>query len=206
MMSVLRLLRRRVLIHRRLLAALFAFVAVYAALRALTPAEAPTRQVLVAATDLPAGTRLAAKDLTTIGALPDALPAAAVTEAPRLVGRTLAVPVRSGEVITDVRLLGRALQSAYPGLVATPVRLSDASVVALLKPGDVVDVIAGDPQGRQPPRVLATAARVLAVPPEPRGFAASPDGALTLLAVRPEESALAAAAPVAGYVTVVWSR
>ncbi len=148
------------LARRRLLAAVLVAVAVAAGLQA--SADPPPRRdiVLVAARDLPSGAALAADDLVEVGFAPGTAPAG-LAEAP--VGRVLAAPLRAGEAVTDVRLVGPALTRAHPGLVAVPVRLPDAGMVALLRVGDVVDLVAADPQGGEP-AVVAHAVPVLAVP------------------------------------------
>ncbi|MFE4862447.1 hypothetical protein [Streptomyces sp. NPDC056670] len=74
-------------------------------------------------------------------------------------------------------------------VVSAPVRIADAETVRLLRPGDVVDVIASanapSPGGGEA-RVLATGARVTRVPGRP---GAPPEaGALVVLAV-PRETA-----------------
>ncbi|AZM46517.1 hypothetical protein DMB38_12435 [Streptomyces sp. WAC 06738] len=57
------------------------------------------------------------------------------------------------------------------GEVLAPVRIADAGVAGLLKPGDVVDVLAVDADDGGPARVVARAARVAEVP----GTAGAPD-------------------------------
>jgi hypothetical protein len=78
-------------------------------------------------------------------------------------GRTLAAPVRRGEPVTDVRLVGPGLADGHPGLTAVPVRLPDAGMVGLLAAGDRIDLVAADPQGTGA-RVVAAGVPVLAVP------------------------------------------
>jgi len=152
--------RRAVLRRRRPLAALLAAVAVAAGLQAAAPPAPPRTGVLVAARDLPSGVLLAPGDLTRVafapGSVPDGLAAGAV-------GRTLAAPLRRGEPVTDVRLVGPALARGHPGLAALPVRLPDAAMAALLRVGDRIDLVAADPQG-SPARVVATDVPVLALP------------------------------------------
>ena len=63
------------------------------------------------------------------------------------VGRTLAAPLRAGEPVTDVRLVGPALAAGAPGADALPVRLPDAGMVGAARAGDRIDLIATDPQG-----------------------------------------------------------
>src|SRR5690606_31667389 len=69
-----------------------------------------------------------------------------------------------------------------------PVRLPDAGMAALLRPGDVVDLLATDP-GTGQAQVVATDVTVLAVPVDvPAGPVTGPDGALAVVGVRPDES------------------
>ena len=80
-------------------------------------------------------------------------------------GSTLAGPVRRGEVITDVRLLGARLaeSAAGPDARVVPLHLADKAVLDLVRPGDVVDVLAAataDSGGDAEPRVVATEAVV----------------------------------------------
>src|SRR3954468_21933609 len=155
--------------------------------------------VWTAARDLSGGSPLTARDLRAValpaGSVPDGtLPAAA-----RAAGRLLAAPVRRGEPITDVRLLGQSLLAALPepGLVAVPVRVADGSAAAaLVHPGDVVDVLAVDDpvSGRDAgrPVTVASAVRVVAVPT--RAGASGDGGGLVVVAVdRMQAAALAEA-------------
>ena len=79
------------------------------------------------------------------------------------VGRVLAAPLRQGEPVTDVRLVGPPLTEGYDGLVAVPVRLPDAGMVALLQVGDRIDLVATDPQGGGA-RIVAADVPVVALP------------------------------------------
>ena len=113
---------------------------------------------------------------------PDAVPDGVEQDA---VGQTLAAPVRAGEPITDVRLVGAGLAAAHPDLATVPVRLPDSGLAALLEPGDRIDLIATDPQAGGS-RVVAADALVLAIPPSDEATATSaPPGALVLLGVAP---------------------
>ncbi|QZY30734.1 pilus assembly protein CpaB [Nocardioides coralli] len=175
-----RAVRRALLARRRLLAALCAAVALLAALRAVAAPPPPTVSVQAAARDLPAGTTLAASDLRPL-TLPDgSVPAGVVT---RAVGEVLAAPVRAGEPITDVRLVGDRLAAAHPGLTTMPVRLPDAGLVDLLAPGDRIDLIATDPQGGTT-EVVAPDVLVLATPSGSTDTASgAAPGALVVLGV-----------------------
>lgn len=180
--QVRRALRRHVLARRRLLAALFTAGAVAAGLQAVAGPPPPTVVMTTAARDLPAGTVLDADDLRGVDVPPEALPVGVVDDA---AGRTLAAPLRSGEPVTDVRLVGAALTAAHPDLAAMPVRLPDAGTTGLLRAGDRIDLVATDPQaGRS--RVVAYDALVLAVPGTSHDAeAGAVTGAVVLLAVDP---------------------
>src|SRR6186997_837466 len=93
-----RRVRRAVLRRRRLLAALFALVAVWAGLRATAAPAPPLVPVTVAAHDLGAGAVLRPADVTTVGFAPGTVPAGHVRDP---VGRQLAGPLRRGQPITD---------------------------------------------------------------------------------------------------------
>lgn len=157
-----RSLRRAVLARRRLLAAALAAVAVASGLHAATAAPPAQVPVVVAAHDLPAGSVLTPADVRRTGFTPDSVPESTVAEAD-LVGRTLAAPLRAGEPVTDVRLVGPALTDGYPGLTAVPVRLPDTGMAALLHVGDRIDLVAADPQDAAA-AVVATDVPVLALP------------------------------------------
>jgi Flp pilus assembly protein CpaB len=181
-------LRRSVLRWRRPLAAVLAAGAVLAAVQAATAPPEPLRTVVVAARDLPGGRPLTPSDLTRSGLPPEAVPGGAVSDPDALLGRTLAAPVRRGEPVTDVRVVGRGLLDGYPTRVAAPVRIADAGAARLLRVGDRVDVVATDP-GSGDARVVTRLAPVVALPRERSADGgAGPSltgGALVVVAVPP---------------------
>jgi pilus assembly protein CpaB len=200
-------LRRRILVHRRGLAALFAGVAVLVALRSVQSPAPPTVGLWTASHDLPSGTVLSRDDLTRVPFAPDSVPDHAAAAAGEALGRTVAAPVRRGEPITDLRLVAGSLLVAYPGRVATPVRLADSAVVDLLRVGDVVDLVAADPQGQAPARVVSSGVSVIAIPAR-RGTQQDLGltGRLVLLAVPATDAADVSAAGVSGFLTVTLTR
>ena len=184
---------------RRLLAALCVGVAVLAAVKAVAPPADRTVLVWAAARDLSGGSPLTAHDLRSIALPVAAVPAGVLHAGTQIIGRLLAAPVRQGEPLTDVRLLGPALLTALPdpGLVAVPVRVADGSAAAaLVHPGDLVDVLAVDDAatgrvgGR--PVTVASAVRVVAVPAH-GGVAGDGGGLVVVAASRVQAAALAAA-------------
>lgn len=139
--------------HRRVLAAAFAGLATWAALTVLT-ADPASRPMLVAAHDLPSGHLLTEDDIVQVSA-PDRLAVATVSDP---VGAMAAGPMRAGEPLTDRRVVDpRALPD---GQVLASIT-ADRSTAALVRPGDIVDVLAIAQE--QAPELLVEAAEVLVV-------------------------------------------
>ena len=160
--------------------------------------------VKVAAHDLPAGRVLTPEDLVVRRYPADVVPAGA---SGRAVGRTLAAPVLEGEPVTDLRLLTPTLVAAYPGRVAVPVRIADADAVALLRPGDHIDLVAADPR-RGTAAYVATDVPVLALP-EPSdhdGASSGLSGRLLVLGAFPSEVDQIAGAAATDLLSVVITR
>ena len=199
--ALLRPVRRAVLARRRLLAAALAAVAVATGLHAATAPPPATMRVLVAARDLPSGAVLAAADLRTVGFAPGSVPSGAVADP---AGRTLAAPLRAGEPVTDVRLVGPALTDGYPGLAAVPVRLPDAAMADLLTVGDRVDLVSADPQGGAA-TLVASDVPVLALPPgEGEVGATGLSGRLVVVGAPPGDVPRIADASVRTFLTVAF--
>ncbi|WP_084215959.1 SAF domain-containing protein [Pseudonocardia spinosispora] len=193
---------RRAVLARRVLAGLLAVAALVLAVRA-PPGSTAAVPVLVTVRDLAPGVTLRAEDVQVREWPPDLAPAGALHTADQVEGRVLAGAAGAGEPLTAPRLAGPELARRASGradAASVPIRLADAEVVALLSPGRVVDVVAGD--GRSDGSlVLASAAIVLTVlPPEAR----SPGGRgrLVLVAVPRASATKLAAATLGREVTV----
>ena len=90
------------------------------------------------------------------------------------------------------------------GRVLAPLRLADAEATALLRAGDVVDVLAADPQAEQA-FVAGRGVRVVTVPaPADPDAGADPAGALVLVEVDSETARVLARAAVSATLTVIW--
>jgi Flp pilus assembly protein CpaB len=197
--AALRDLRRALSRHRVLLSAGLAAGSVATAVTALAPAAAPTTAVVVAARDLTAGVPLGSGDVRTVELPTGAVPSGALDDPATAIGRLVPGPVRAGEPLTDVRLLGSGLLP--PGSeVATPVRVAERATGALVRAGDVVDVLSAAPDGSAPATTVVTAVRVLSVPlaDDDPG-----EGALLVLAATRSAAARLAAAAVTGRLSVV---
>ena len=201
--------RRRVLIHRRGLAAVCVALAAWSALDALSAPAPAGVQVLTAAHDLDSGTRLEADDLKRTRFSPGSVPPTGVRDPAKVLGRTLLAPLSQGEPVTAGRLLGSGALSGYPGRSAIGLRVPDQDAAALLDPGDRVALVASDPQGDDDPEVLVRDAVVLAVPtPEP-GHAANGgvnSGRLVLFAVPSDGVERVAAVATSHYLSIIWNR
>lgn len=123
----------------------------------------PGTATVVAARDLPAGALLRPGDLKLVDLPEDVRPQGALGQTIAAEGRLLVGAARPGEPLTDVRLLGAAIPgTGDPESSAVPVRLADAGIAELLRPGQRVDVVAAAEAGREA-SVLASAAVVAAV-------------------------------------------
>lgn len=197
----LRLLLRAASWHRRKLAVLAAVATVLTALAALAPPVPATSTVVRARTALAGGVVLAEDDLEAVALPREGLPERAEGDLDALVGRRLAAPVPRHQVLTPVAL--SASQAVVAGHVLAPVRLADADVVALLRPGDRVDVIATASDGGATATVVRSV-RVVTVPPsDPDDPGASP-GALVVLEVGGGDAEALARAAATGALTVIW--
>lgn len=137
------------------------------------------RPVVIAVRALPVGHRLTAQDLARRSWPAKLAPDNASARPDDLLGKLLASPVARGEPLSKARVLGRDLTSGLGAeQVAAVVGVDDPVAVALVRPGDRVDVLAsaappdpGDPlaaaaapakTARDPVLVIENA-RVLAV-------------------------------------------
>jgi Flp pilus assembly protein CpaB len=182
----------RTLLARRIAAAGLVVLAGVAALRPDPDGERAA--VLVAAHDLNPGAALSADDLQLEKRLIATIPDGAQSEINTVVGSTLAGPARRGEVLTDVRLLGRRLaeSAAGPGARIVPVHPVDSALTDLVRPGDVVDVVASSDSGSESkPHVVATDAIVVLVSAKQKAQAAANDR--VVLVALPAASAIAVA-------------
>lgn len=145
----------------------------------------PGVTVVAAARDLPAGRPLSGRDLVELRLPAGAVPDGVLRRVDKVVGRAPAAAVRRGEALTDVRLRRPGPSGALTaGLVAAPVRMADAAAVALLRPGERIDVLAADVE---PPGEVRSVASGLEVIEVPRTGIAD-EGALLMLAATPEQA------------------
>lgn len=217
-------LGRAVSWHRRWFAAALVGVAVLAVLQVLRPTPAVGVPTVAAALDLPAGAVLDAADLHVVLLPAGSRPAGAARSVAALLGARLASPVRSGEAVTDVRLVGPAVLAAYGSRVGPDVGelllpVADAATASLVRPGDSLDVLAAPtagPGAGGPAVMVARGVPVLAVPASPDGSTGGPfasagssstaadsGSAAVLVAVTPTTAGLLAAAAVSSRISIL---
>lgn len=140
--------RRRLALRRTAAGALFV-VAVVLALRPGAPP--PEGRIVVLRADAAPGATFGPADLEVRAVPLGSIPVGAVAEPADAVGRRPVGPVRAGEALTDVRLVGSEAAVAAvgtPDAAGVPVRLADPAVAGLLRPGTTVDVVGGAEPGR----------------------------------------------------------
>jgi len=185
----------RTVLARRIAAAGLVVLAGVAALRPNPDDErAP---VVVAARDLSPGTALTADDLRLEKRLAPTIPDGSQSDIDTIVGSTLAGPTRRGEVLTDVRLLGRRLaeSAAGPDARIVPVHPVDGALADLVRPGDVVDIIAAsETNSAAAARVVATNAIVVLVSAKQKAQAATSERVVLVALPAAAANAVAGAA------------
>lgn len=196
----------RTVAARRTAAGLLVVLAAAAALR---PDPAGERaDVVIALRDLAPGAPLASGDITVESRLAATVPDGATDDIGVVLGAVLAGPARRGEVLTDVRLLGPRLTEASAGPEAriVPLHLADEALVDLIRPGDVVDVLAAGSTGTGPdtaPEVIATEAVVAMVSAED-GVSTGASGRVVMVALPRQAANAVAGAALTRQITVTF--
>nr|WP_240394028.1 SAF domain-containing protein [Corynebacterium lactis] len=146
--------------------------------------EAGFVRVAVTARSLQAGHTLTQADIATKDFPRDLVPSDAYREAEEVLGKTLAIPVSAGELISPTRMVGPTLADALAGqpdskIVA--VEPDETGVVSVLRAGDIVDIIAAATEkGAAAP--LAHRARVVNIVDKKIVLIALPSGAAEVVA------------------------
>lgn len=159
----------------------------------LTGAEGQveTTAALRVSADIGAGERLSAAVVEEVQVDVAAVPHDYSVQAEQVVGRQAAVPMPAGALIHPDQLVGPGLLAGQQrGTVAVPVRPADPAMVALVRPGQRVDVLASSdtPERGSASQLVATAVPVLWTPQDdsenwlPSGTEA---GGVVILAVDP---------------------
>jgi Flp pilus assembly protein CpaB len=169
---------------RRALAGVLVVLAAAAAWR--DDPRADHTDVVVTTRDLSPGTELTGEDVVLETRTASTIPDGSSVDIDSVVGATLAGPARRGEVVTDVRLLGPRLaeSAAGPDARIVPLPLADPALVDLVRPGDVVDIVAApaSTDAATEARLIATDAVVVLVSAKENGVAAG-GGRVVLVAL-----------------------
>jgi pilus assembly protein CpaB len=199
----LRALARAASWHRRKLAVLAAVAAVLTGVSAAAPEGPAMITVVKARSQLPGGTVISASDLMLDRVAASDVPDGVLTDELALVGKTLAAPVAENQMMTSL-ITTAARTSVSPGHVIAPLRLADTGLATLLRPGDVVDVIAADAEAEQA-AVVAAGARVVTIPELPdEGVGPAPEGVLVLIDVDSRTASVVAHAAASATLSIIW--
>lgn len=168
---------------RRIVAGALVVLAAVAAWRG--DPRADQSDVVVTVHDLSPGVEITADDVRLEARAASGVPEGASSDIRAVIGATLAGPARGGEIITDVRLLGRRLAeaSAGPDARIVPIPLADAALTDLVRAGDVVDVVAAPVDEAGAARLIATDAVVVLVSAEQSGVTSRGGGRIVLVAL-----------------------
>ncbi|BDH55970.1 Flp pilus assembly protein CpaB [Tsukamurella sp. PLM1] len=193
----------RTLTARRAAAAALAVLALVIAVTSRP--SGPQAQVLVAARELGPGGGLTAADLTVRTVPAELAPQDALRSPDDAVGRSVTGPVGAGEILTGRRVLtDRTAGYIRPGARLVPVALQDNATMDLLRPGDVVDVVAQRKRAGGPdeePLVLARSATVAVAPAAQAG---RQQARTAMLAMSEAEAHAVAAAALSSPLSVVF--
>jgi Flp pilus assembly protein CpaB len=168
----------RTLAARRFAAGALVILAAVVAMR--SDPQGDRTEVVVAIRDLASGVELTADDVRIENRSAATVPDGSQSDVGVVVGATLAGPVRRGEVLTDVRVLGPRLAESVAGPDAriVPLPLADSALLDLVRPGDVVDVLAAGAEAGATdarPQLVATDAVVVLVSEKPKGAGSGSD-------------------------------
>lgn len=137
----LRRLRRLAWRWRFAAAALCCGLAATTTVQLLRPPPPPTVDVVVTARAVLAGAELTADDVVTRPVARSLAPQDAVRTVSGVLGRVAAVGLPAGMPLQAGLISDGVASSVPPGTVVVPVRLADAAVGGLLRPGDRVDLL-----------------------------------------------------------------
>lgn len=156
--------------YRRSIAASLAGLGTLIALSLVIPGPGSQTKVLVATSPLSAGTTLTASDFTQ-KTLPDDFAWETLQAQPSdLVGRVLAHSIAVNQPISSSDLIGQGLLTGLPeNYVALSIPVSASTSSTLLNVGNVIDVYGLSNDGFNTGVLIASRARILAIPSNAKG-------------------------------------
>ena len=156
--------------YRRSIAAVFAGLGTLTALSLVIPSPGSQTKVLVATSPLSAGTTLTASDFAQ-RTLPDDFAWSTLQAQPSdLVGRVLAHSIAANQPISSSDLIGQGLLTGLPeNYVAVSIPVSTNTSASLLNVGNEIDVYGSSNDGFDAGVLIASRARILAIPSSGKG-------------------------------------
>jgi len=151
--------------YRRSIAATLAGLGTLIALSIVIPSPGSQTKVLVTTRALSAGTTLTASDFTQ-KSLPDDLAWSTLPAEPTdIMGRVLAHSLSSNQPISRSDLIGSGLLTGLPeNYVAVSIPVNASTSASLLNVGNVIDVYGSSNDGFNTGVLIASRARILALP------------------------------------------
>jgi pilus assembly protein CpaB len=151
--------------YRRSIAATLAGLGTLIALSLVIPGPGSQTKVLVATQALSAGTTLTASNFTQ-KSLPDDFAWPTLQAEPsEIVGRVLAHSIAQNQPISSSDLIGQGLLTGLPeNYVAVSIPVSASTSASLLNVGNVIDVYGSSNDGFNTGVLIASRARILALP------------------------------------------
>jgi Flp pilus assembly protein CpaB len=151
--------------YRRSIAATLAGLGTLIALSLVIPGPGSQTKVLVATQALSAGTTLTASDFTQKSLPDDFAWPTLQTEPSEIVGRVLAHSIAPNQPISSSDLIGQGLLTGLPAnYVAVSIPVSASTSASLLNVGNVIDVYGSSNDGFNTGVLIASRARILALP------------------------------------------
>ena len=151
--------------YRRTIAATLAGLGTLLIISLVIPSPRSQTKVLVATAPLSAGTTLTASDFTQ-KSLPDDFAWTTLQSEPSdLVGKVLAHSISANQPISSTDLIGHGLLTGLPeNYVAVSLPVSSSTSSSLLNVGNVIDVYGTSNDGFNTGVLIASRARILAIP------------------------------------------
>jgi Flp pilus assembly protein CpaB len=151
--------------YRRSIAASLAGLGTLIALSLVIPGPGSQTKVFVANAELTAGTTLTASDFTETSMADESAWPTLKSESSDLVGRVLARSLSPNQPISDNDLVGSGLLTGLPeNYVAVSIPVSASTSNALLNIGNFIDVYGTSNDGFNTGVLIASRARILAIP------------------------------------------
>lgn len=151
--------------YRRSISASLAGLGTLIAVSLVVPGPGSQTEVLVATGPLSAGTTLTASDFTKKTLPADFAWSTLQAQPSDLVGRVLAHSIAANQPLSSTDLIGQGLLTGLPeNYVAVSIPVSASTSASLLNVGNVIDVYSSSNDGFNTGVLIASGARILAIP------------------------------------------